>query len=141
MLRQHPFNLHSDSLCILRIWIKAHAKDSPDAAGQEGIMVKRIQQIVTLILAFFIGLFIASSFLFRAKYNYSVYGDRAVLEGQQPLVFLLWIVVVLVLGFVLYRLSRKLEGYSRAKVIPAVLLLSVILQARDYFPFQPYAYR
>ncbi|WP_405107187.1 glycosyltransferase family 39 protein [Paenibacillus sp. FSL K6-1217] len=98
-------------------------------------MVKGIQQIVTLILALFIGLFIASSFFLRAEYNYSLYGDRAVLEGQQPLVFLLWIVVVLGLGYVLYRLSRKLEGYSRAKVIPAVLLVSCIMQAVIIFLF------
>lgn len=98
-------------------------------------MVKRIQQIVTFILALFIGLFIASSFFFRAKYNYSLYGDRAVLEGQQPFVFLLWIVVLLGLGFVLYRLSRRLERYSRAKVIPAVLLLSGVMQTVIIFLF------
>ncbi|MEK3712796.1 glycosyltransferase family 39 protein [Paenibacillus sp. FSL R7-0333] len=98
-------------------------------------MVKRIQQIITFILALFIGLFIASSFFFRAKYNYSVYGDRAVLEGQQLFVFLLWIVFVLGLGYVLYRLSRKLEGYSRVKVIPAVLLLSGAMQLVIIFLF------
>lgn len=57
------------------------------------------------------------------------------LEGQQLFVFLLWIVFVLGLGYVLYRLSRKLEGYSRVKVIPAVLLLSGILQLMIIFLF------
>ncbi|WP_238655508.1 glycosyltransferase family 39 protein [Paenibacillus piscarius] len=98
-------------------------------------MVKGIQQLITIILALFIGLFITSSFFLRAKYNYSLYGDRPVLEGQQLLVLLLWIVVVLGLGFVLYKLAQRLERYSRAKVIPAVLLLSGVMQTVIIFLF------
>lgn len=115
--------------------MKAQAGEPPGAADQEGIMVKGIQQMITVILALFIALFIVSSFFFRAQYSYSLYGDRPVLEGQQPLVFLLWIVIVLGLGFVLFKLSRRLEKYSRAKVIPAVLLLSGMMQTVIIFLF------
>jgi Gpi18-like mannosyltransferase len=98
-------------------------------------MVKGIQRIVYVMLAFFIGLFIASSLFIRAKYNYSIYGDTTVLEKQQPVLLLVIIAVVLGLSFVLYRLCLKLNRYSRGIVIPAVLLFSFAIQLVIIFLF------
>ncbi|WP_249896739.1 glycosyltransferase family 39 protein [Paenibacillus sp. PK3_47] len=87
------------------------------------------------ILASFLGLFIASSFFIRAKYNYYVYGDTPVLEQQQPVFFLIIIALVLSFSFILYRLCLKLNPYSRKIVIPVVLLLSFGMQIAIIFLF------
>jgi hypothetical protein len=87
------------------------------------------------LLAFFIGLFIASSFFIRAKYNYSLYGDTTVLEKQHLLLFIVVIAAVLGLSWVLYRLCLKLNQYSRKIVIPAVLLFSFAIQLVIIFFF------
>ncbi|MEK3674081.1 glycosyltransferase family 39 protein [Paenibacillus sp. FSL R10-2771] len=98
-------------------------------------MVKGNQRILYVLLAFFIGLFIASSFFIRAKYNYAIYGDTTVLEKQNLLLFILLIAAVLGLSYVLYRLCLKLNKYSRQMVIPAVLLLSAAIQLVIIFLF------
>ncbi|MNO35357.1 hypothetical protein D3C76_254060 [compost metagenome] len=98
-------------------------------------MIKGIQKTMYLILAFFIGLFIASSFFIRAKYNYFGYGDTPVLEKQQPVLFILGIVVVLVLSVILYKVCLKLNKYSWTIVIPATLLCSFIIQIVIIFLF------
>lgn len=98
-------------------------------------MVKGIHRILYGLLAFFIGLFIASSFFIRAKYNYSLYGDTTVLEKQQPVLLIVLIAVVLGLSFVLYKLCLKLNRYSRRMVIPAVLLFSFTIQLVIIFLF------
>lgn len=91
-------------------------------------MIRGIQKTLYLILAFFIGLFIASSFFIRAKYNYFVYGDTPILERQQLGLFILVIAVVLALSVILYKMCLKLNKYSWKIVIPATLLFS--LQSR-----------
>lgn len=98
-------------------------------------MGKGIQKGLYLLLAFFIALFIASSFFIRAKYVYFVYGDTPVLEKQQPLIFILLIFAVLALSVILFKLSRKLNKYSGKIVIPAVLFLSCAIQVAIIFLF------
>ncbi|WNS41468.1 glycosyltransferase family 39 protein [Paenibacillus sp. MMS20-IR301] len=98
-------------------------------------MVKSIQRILYIILACFLGLFMASSFFIRAKYNYAVYGDTTVLENQQPLLFIALIAAVLGVSLLLYRLCLKLNKYSRRIVIPAVLLFSAAIQLVIIFLF------
>ncbi|MDH6374512.1 hypothetical protein M2444_006370 [Paenibacillus sp. PastF-3] len=98
-------------------------------------MVRAIQKALYLILAFFIGLFIASSFFIRAKYNYFVYGDTPVLEKQQLGLFILGIVVVLALSVILYKICLKLNQYSWKIVVPATLLCSFAIQIAIIFLF------
>lgn len=98
-------------------------------------MVKGAQRVLYVMLAFFIALFVASSFFIRAKYNYAIYGDTTVLEKQQPLLFIVLIAAVLGLSYVLYRLCLKLNQYSRRIVVPAVLLLSAAIQIVIIFLF------
>ncbi|KAI7264900.1 hypothetical protein KC345_g8680 [Hortaea werneckii] len=117
------------------LYIKACANVESDAAVGRLSMVKGIHRILYGLLAFFIGLFIASSFFIRAKYNYSQYGDTTVLEKQQPILLIVLIAVVLGLSFALYRLCLKLNKYSRRMVIPAVLLFSFTIQIVIIFLF------
>ncbi|MEC0169178.1 glycosyltransferase family 39 protein [Paenibacillus graminis] len=98
-------------------------------------MVKGIQRTLYVILAFFIGLFIASSFFLRAEYNYFAYGDTPVLEKQNLLLFIVLIAAVLALSAVLYRMCLKLDKYSPRIVIPATLLLSSAIQIVIIFLF------
>lgn len=98
-------------------------------------MVRGIQKILYFMLVFFIGLFIASSFFIRAKYNYFVYGDTPILEKQQLGLFILVLGVVLALSVVLYRMCLKLDKYSRKWVIPATLLFSFAIQIVIIFLF------
>jgi hypothetical protein len=98
-------------------------------------MVRGVQRILYFILAFFLGLFIASSFFIRAKYNYYAYGDTPVLEQQQPGFMVMMIAALLALSFVLYRLCLRLNRYSRKMVIPVTLLLSFGIQLSLIFLF------
>lgn len=98
-------------------------------------MVKGIQKILYFMLAFFIGLFIASSFFIRAEYNYFVYGDTPVLGKQKLGFFILVIGVLLALSVVLYRMCLKLNKYSRKLVIPLTLLFSFTIQILIIFLF------
>lgn len=98
-------------------------------------MVRGTQRILYILLAFCIGLFIASSFFIRAKYTYSVYGDTTVLEKQQWVLFIMAAAAVLAVSFVLYRMCLKLNRYSRKIVIPAVLLFSFAIQLVIIFLF------
>lgn len=98
-------------------------------------MIRGIQKTLYLILAFFIGLFIASSFFIRAKYNYFVYGDTPILERQQLGLFILVIAVVLALSVILYKMCLKLNKYSWKIVIPATLLFSFAIQMVIIFLF------
>ncbi|MBW4082017.1 glycosyltransferase family 39 protein [Paenibacillus sp. S150] len=98
-------------------------------------MVRGIQRILYIVLIFFIGLFIASSFFLRAEYNYFAYGDTPVLEKQKLGLFIVVIAIVLALSAVLYRLCLKLNKYSRKIVIPATLLFSFAVQIVIIFLF------
>jgi hypothetical protein len=93
------------------------------------------QRSVYFILACFIGLFVASSFVYRAQYNYFAYGDTPVLERQKLGIFLLVLVLVLLLSVAMYRLCLRLEKYRRKIVIPVVLLCSFGLQIVIIFLF------
>jgi len=98
-------------------------------------MGKVFQKTVYLILICLMGLFVASSFVFRAQYNYFAYGDTPVLERQKPGIFLLVIVLVVLFSIAMYRLCLKLNKYRRKLVIPAVLLCSFGIQIVIIFLF------
>lgn len=98
-------------------------------------MGKVFQQAVYFLLTFFIGLFIASSFVFRAQYNYFAFGDTPVLERQKLGIFLLVIVLVIGVSAALYRLCLMLNKYSRKIVIPVTLLCSFAIQLLIIFLF------
>ncbi len=98
-------------------------------------MLGLIKKTIYLILIFFTGLFIASSFFIRAKYNYFVYGDIPILEKQNLGIFILLIVLLILLSIVLYRLCLKLNKYSKKIVIPVTLLFSFVIQIVIIFLF------
>ncbi|WP_379135275.1 glycosyltransferase family 39 protein [Paenibacillus sp. sgz500958] len=98
-------------------------------------MGKLFQKTIYFMLAGFIGLFVASSFVYRAQYNYFVYGDTPVLERQKLGIFLLVIVLVVLLSIAMYRLCLKLNKYSWKTVIPLVLLCSFGIQLVIIFLF------
>jgi len=87
-----------------------------------------IKKILYFILIFFVGLFIASSFFVRAEYNFFRYGDRAVFERQNLGVFILLIVFLILLSIVLYKLSLRLNKYSKKNVIAVTLFASFLIQ-------------
>lgn len=91
-------------------------------------MVKGIQRALYIMLAFFIGLFIVSSFFIRAEYNFFQYGDAPVLEKQQLGLFIVLIGIVLAVSILLYKLCLKLNKYSWKVVIPSTLFLSCVIQ-------------
>lgn len=96
-------------------------------------MTERIRKIIYMIFLFFTGLFIISSFFLRAEYSYPVYGDSAILNKQNPGVFLLLICLLGILSLGIYKLCLRLNQYSKKIVIPAILLLSFGLQAAVIF--------
>lgn len=98
-------------------------------------MVKGIQKPLYVLLALFLGLFVASSFFVRAKYLYAAYGDTPVLEKQQLLLFIVVAAALLLLGIGLYSLCLKLEKCRKRIVIPAVLLASFAIQTAIIFLF------
>jgi hypothetical protein len=98
-------------------------------------MLGLIKKAIYLIFTFFIGLFIASSFFIRAKYNYFVYGDTPILENQKLGIFILIIVLLILLSIVLYKLCLKFSKYSKKVVIPVTLLFSFVIQIVIIFLF------
>ncbi|GKU25887.1 glycosyltransferase family 39 protein [Clostridium folliculivorans] len=88
-----------------------------------------------LILAFFLGIFIISSFFIRAKYSFSVYGDNPILERQTISIFIIVIAGLILLNIALYKLCLKLNRYSKKVVIPIILLLSFLVQLGIIFEF------
>lgn len=96
-----------------------------------------IKKSLYLILIFFIGLFIASSFFIRAEYNYSAYGDDPILNKQKLGIFILIIVLLILLSIALYRLCLKLNKYSKKVVIPVTLLCSFAIQMIIALLFTP----
>lgn len=98
-------------------------------------MLELIKKAIYLILMFFVGLFIASSFFIRAEYNYSVYGDTPIIQKQKLGIFILIIVSLILLSIVLYRLCLKLNSYSKKVVIPVTLLFSFAIQIVIIFLF------
>jgi hypothetical protein len=94
-----------------------------------------LKKSITFIFLFFIGLFIASSFFIRAKYNYFVYGDTPTIEHQKLGLFLLLIGLLLALSVPLYRLCLKLDRFSPRIVIPVTLLISFAIQVGIIFAF------
>jgi hypothetical protein len=98
-------------------------------------MLGLIKKTIYLILVFFIGLFIASSFFIRAEYNYSVYGDTPVLGKQNLVIFILIIALLILVSIALYRLCLKLNKYSKKVVIPITLLCSFAVQIAIIFAF------
>lgn len=100
-------------------------------------MSEAFKRFVSILFACFIGLFIVSSFFLRAKYNYFVYGDKPLLEKQQLITFIALIVVLLILTVIFYRLSLRLNKYSRKIVIPVALAVSFAVQVAIVFAFTP----
>ncbi|WP_379163085.1 glycosyltransferase family 39 protein [Paenibacillus sp. sgz5001063] len=98
-------------------------------------MVKGIQRTLYIMLSLGISLFIASSFFFRAEYNYFAYGDVPILEQQKLVLYIVLIAAVLALSFVLYRMCLKLDKYSPKIVIPMTLLFSCAIQVVIIFLF------
>jgi hypothetical protein len=94
-----------------------------------------LKKTINLLLIFFMGLFIASSFFIRAKYNYAVYGDTPVLEKQQLGIFILLIGLFILLSIALYKLCLKLNPYSQRVVITVTLLFSFAIQIVIIFLF------
>ncbi|NGZ75237.1 glycosyltransferase family 39 protein [Saccharibacillus alkalitolerans] len=86
-----------------------------------------------LILTFFFGLFVVSSFFVRAEYNFAAYGDNPILDTQRPIVLILLLLALAALALFAYRLCRKLNRYSPAAVVPAVLGASLLVQAALIF--------
>lgn len=91
-------------------------------------MLMVIKKILYFILVFFIGLFVTSSFFVRAEYNFFRYGDRAVFERQNLGVFILLIVFLILLIIVLYKLTLRLNKYSKKNVIAVTLFASFLIQ-------------
>jgi Dolichyl-phosphate-mannose--protein O-mannosyl transferase len=81
------------------------------------------------------GLFIVSSFFIRAKYNSFLYGDSPVLQNQKLGVFLLIIFVLVLLSIFLYRVSLKLNKFSKMIIIPVSLLVCFAIQLTVIFTF------
>jgi hypothetical protein len=100
-------------------------------------MPEFINKTLYIILIFFIGLFIASSFFIRAEYNYSAYGDNPILNKQNFVVFILLIAVLILLSIALYRMCLKLNKYSKKVVIPVTLLCSFVVQLIVILLFTP----
>lgn len=98
-------------------------------------MVELIKKAIYLILIFFIGLFIGSSFFIRAKYDSFLYGDIPILQKQKLGIFILLIVLLALLSIALYRLCLKLNKYSKKIVIPIALMFSFAIQVVIIFTF------
>ncbi|WP_458125342.1 hypothetical protein [Paenibacillus sp. Z3-2] len=67
-------------------------------------MSKILQKSFYLILLVFVAVFIVSSLLVRAQYNYALYGDNPILGMQQWSIFLSVILLLLCSGIGLYAL-------------------------------------
>ena len=91
-----------------------------------------IKKTFYIILTFFIGLFISSSFFIRAEYNYSAYGDNPILNKQNLSIFILSIVLMVLLSIVLYRLCLKLNIYSK-KIVITVILVIFLCYSINYY--------
>lgn len=98
-------------------------------------MLELIKKTIYLILIFFIGLFIGSSFFIRAEYNSFLYGDNPVLQKQNTGIFILLIVLLILSSIVLYGISLKLNKYSKGTVISITLLFSFAIQIAIIFAF------
>lgn len=98
-------------------------------------MLELMKKTIYLILIFFIGLFIGSSFFIRAEYNSFLYGDNLILQKQNTGIFILLIVLLILSSIVLYGISLKLHKYSKGTVISITLLFSFAIQIAIIFAF------
>ncbi|MDO3413031.1 glycosyltransferase family 39 protein [Saccharibacillus sp. CPCC 101409] len=98
-------------------------------------MPEAVKKILYLILTFFIGLFVVSSFFVRAEYNYAAYNDNPMLSTQKPLLFIGLLVVLAFAALMLHRLCRRLNRYRARIVIPSVLAGSFAIQIALIFLF------
>lgn len=98
-------------------------------------MLQLIKKTIYLILLFFISLFILSSFFFRAKYNYFIYGDTPILERQHLVTFIIFLLVLTLFNFVGYSICSKLDKYSERIVVPSILLFAFVMQIAVIFTF------
>lgn len=93
------------------------------------------KKMIYSIMILFIGLFIGSSFLIRAKYNSVIYGDIPILQKQNLRIFLLLITFIILFNVILYRICLKLNKYSKKIIIPTTLLISFSIQIVIIFLF------
>jgi hypothetical protein len=98
-------------------------------------MIKNIEKAVYIILGFFTGLFILSSFFMRAEYNAYLYGDVPVLHPQNLLIFIPLVILMLMVSMAVYRLCLRLNRYPKKLIIPLILLFSLGLQIGIIFAF------
>lgn len=98
-------------------------------------MLESIKKSMYLIITFFIGLFIVSSFFIRAEYNYFVYGDTPVLGKQKIGIFILIIAILILISIIFYKLCTRLNKYDKKVVIPVTLLISFTIQLVIIFLF------
>ncbi len=91
-------------------------------------MSEQIKRIFYCILIFFMGLFIISSFFFRAEFNYYRYGDNPILHRQKLWTFILISVLLLIISIVLYYVFSHLNKLSGKLVIPIILMVSFVVQ-------------
>ena len=98
-------------------------------------MLKTVKKTIYVILMLFTALFIVSSFFVRAKYNYFIYGDRPILAKQKPVIFFMLILIVLIMGFLFYKISLILNRYDKNLILPITILFSFLLQLGFIFAF------
>ena len=98
-------------------------------------MLELIKKAIYVIIIFFIGLFIGSSFFVRAKYNSVLYGDKPILQNQNFGIFILLITMLILLSIALYRLCLRLNKYNKKFVISMTLLFSFAIQIAIIFLF------
>ena len=98
-------------------------------------MLGLIKKTIYLMLIFFIGLFIGSSFFVRAKYNSFIYGDKPIIQNQNLGIFILLIVLLILLTIALYKLCLKLNKYNKKIIISVTLLISFVIQIVIIFTF------
>lgn len=98
-------------------------------------MSKLIKKTIYLILIFFIGLFIGSSFFVRAIYNSAVYGDKPILLTQNLGILIMIIIPIILLSIIMYKIGLKLNKYSKKIVLPTILLSSFTIQIIIVFLF------
>lgn len=104
-------------------------------------MSEQIKRLFYYILIFFIGVFITSSFLLRAEFNYMLYGDKPLLLKQTLWLYIPLMLMLLLLSLLLYHFLAQLNRLRERQLIPVILLLSFMIQLLIiiYLPVLPTA--
>ena len=106
-----------------------------------GKILDLLKKIPVWLLTPFIVVILAVSFIYRAEFCGYKYGDNPMWIHENYLLLVLTVILLLGIFMLVYRMSQKLNLYSRRQVVLTLLYLSLVIQVLYilYLPAKQFA--